>query len=481
MRDFRRNELWVTDGTPAGTERLVVVGTGGSSVAEQIRREPWYEQRLGAAGDRLVFAADDGLTGSELWRSDGTPAGTYLVADFAPGPFGGAPAASYPDSFLSLGSRSLFSYAVYDPQQGQSNWSLGVSDGTGQGSGELAAGGWIESSVAVGSEVVLSAEGALVHSDGTSSGTQVIPCACGGAYDLVAAAGKVLFTPDGGSGRGREPWVYDPETGTTQPLADLAPGPDDSNPDFIGAGPSWALFAVDLPPAGRALWRTDGTAVGTSLLGQLDAAESSAGNPHGQHGVRSALLEGDVLFGASDGIAGEELWRSDGTVAGTVQVADLRPGPLSSEPRWLTARGPRVVFSADDGVHGRELWVSDGTEEGTALLRDLWPGPDSGVPQRLVAVDNVVLFAATDGVHGLELWRTDGTPQGTLMVQDLAPGPVAGGPLALTRVGDGVFFLANDGQHGFEPWRLSLEALGRLELFADGLESGTVGRWSLVP
>src|SRR5262245_44682918 len=68
-----------------------------------------------------------------------------------------------------------------------------------------------------------------------------------------------------------------------------------------------------------------------------------------------------VFFGASDGIHGFELWRSDGTDAGTRLVADVCPGSCASMPQNLTVAGGKVFFVADDGFHGLELWASDGT------------------------------------------------------------------------------------------------------------------------
>ncbi|MCK6576436.1 DUF4215 domain-containing protein, partial [Myxococcota bacterium] len=59
---------------------------------------------------------------------------------------------------------------------------------------------------------------------------------------------------------------------------------------------------------------------------------------------------------ANNGSSGYELWKSDGTAAGTVQVADVRPGAMSSWPRSLTALGSAVLFSATDDAYGTELW-----------------------------------------------------------------------------------------------------------------------------
>lgn len=67
---------------------------------------------------------------------------------------------------------------------------------------------------------------------------------------------------------------------------------------------------------------------------------------------------GTLLFAANDGVSGYELWKSDGTAAGTVQVADINVGPSGASPASLTNVNGRLFFSANDAVHG-ELWYID--------------------------------------------------------------------------------------------------------------------------
>jgi trimeric autotransporter adhesin len=67
-------------------------------------------------------------------------------------------------------------------------------------------------------------------------------------------------------------------------------------------------------------------------------------------------FNGDLYFQANDSTTGAELWRNDGTRAGTSQVADINAGPGSSYPGPFGVLGPDLLFSADDGIHGRELW-----------------------------------------------------------------------------------------------------------------------------
>ena len=84
-------------------------------------------------------------------------------------------------------------------------------------------------------------------------------------------------------------------------------------------------------------------------------------------------MGGTLFFTADDGTHGRELWRSDGSRAGTVLVKDIDPDGNGREPYSLTGAGGTLFFTADDGTHGQELWKSDGTRAGTVLVKDIIP------------------------------------------------------------------------------------------------------------
>src|SRR5262249_26967227 len=141
-------------------------------------------------------------------------------------------------------------------------------------------------------------------------------------------------------------------------------------------------------------------------------------------------VNGTLFFAAEDGVHGRELWKSDGTEAGTVLVKDIKPGREGGLPTkgydWhVTAVGRSQSFVDDDGVHGEELWKSGGTKAGTVLVKDINPGA-RGSRTRLdsepmIDVNGILYFGADDGVHGRELWKSDGTEAGTVLVKDINP------------------------------------------------------------
>src|SRR5688572_12073110 len=100
------------------------------------------------------------------------------------------------------------------------------------------------------------------------------------------------------------------------------------------------------------------------------------------------------------------------TASAQSMVLDINAGSSNSSPGVLTVVGETLFFSAVDAVNGRELWKSDGTAAGTVLLADINPGSANSTPTLPTVMDDVLYFRATDGVNGVELWKSDGTAAG---------------------------------------------------------------------
>jgi ELWxxDGT repeat protein len=179
-----------------------------------------------------------------------------------------------------------------------------------------------------------------------------------------------------------------------------------------------------------------------------------------------------VLLSQDDGVAGWELYKTDGTVAGTVLVKDIWPGRDNSLPRWLThAGGNTIFFTADDGTNGVELWKSDGTAAGTVMVKDINPGAAASNPGELVNINGTVFFSANDGANGVELWKSDGTEAGTMLVEDIYTGttgfpaaPASSAPSQLINNNGTLYFRATTFASGAELWKSDGTAAGTVQV-----------------
>jgi ELWxxDGT repeat protein len=288
-------------------------------------------------------------------------------------------------------------------------------------------------------------DGALWKSNGTPAGTVLVQDGLDALQEFTARKGELFFISS--LDACCDSWPLRKTNGTSVALVKdgLIAG------DLINV--AGTLFFTD---AQNPLWKSDGTPAGTSLVRRWpDSA-------FGSTVVFPEAAVGKTLFFIVDRVDkyGIELWKSDGTKAGTVLVKDIRPGPGSSKPLNLTAKGGTVYFSANDGVHGRELWKSDGTRSGTVLVKDIHPGPRGSAPRQSTASNGRLFFSAADGRHGRELWRSNGWSGGTALVRNIRPGIKGSSPSQLTNVKGTLAFAAGDGTHGRELWTTDGSRLG---------------------
>jgi len=227
--------------------------------------------------------------------------------------------------------------------------------------------------------------------------------------------------------------------------------------EYVGvAAGGLFFFVMEDETHGAELWKTDGTAAGTAMVKDIwPGPLSSSPEDLAAHG-------GLVYFRAYDMTHGSELWVSDGTPGGTRMVRDISPGPFTSYPEHLTSTAGFLFFAADDGVHGTELWRTDGTEAGTVLVKDIHPGAADSYLWSFdsVAIGSTLYFTFWHETYGYELWKSDGSAAGTALVKDIYPGAGSSYPFSLTEAGGLLFFSAMDAGHGHELWRTDGTAAG---------------------
>jgi ELWxxDGT repeat protein len=237
-------------------------------------------------------------------------------------------------------------------------------------------------------------------------------------------------------------------------VADINPGEPNSSPLFLGGFAGNLVFSADDGVHGVEMWKSNGTTAGTVLLKDITPGSGSA-SP-----LNAVEVNGTLFFTANDGVTGTELWKTDGTPAGTVLVKDIRAGATGSTPSNLTNVSGVLFFTANDGVSGSELWKSDGTAAGTTIVRDINSGAGNSNPFAFCNVNGTLFFSATVSAVGTELWKSDGTDAGTVLVADIRPGTIGSSPTVLTNINGTLYFSADEGIHGSELWKSNGTAAG---------------------
>ena len=405
-------ELWMTDGTAAGTHEVADINATGDSDPTQ----------LTAMDNKVFFFADDG-TGSALWKSDGTSAGTKRL---------GGP--SYGYGLTDVDGKLLFT-------SGSKLWK---SNGTIPGTRAIATIADIgEPSAMMGGLYYFFSSPEdqtwlLWRSDGTPAGTSVVTeiaqpldedgnPSWASPAEMASAGGLMYFTmregaaPCGGSA---DLWQSDGTAAGTHQVYDFfSDGLDGVGFVLTGFGNKLYFDAEDASEFGTALWKTTGTDSGIRLVKRV-ALDTYCSDAAGAMTVVGSRL----FFFAYDG-SQTALWTSRGSARTThvVYPISLPRCPIMSDETRCdnappAAAGSRLFFPAKSAGNGIELWVSDGSTAGTHQVKDILYGKADSKPFQLSGIGSLVYFSARDMYHGRELWISDGTAHGTHMVLDINPG-----------------------------------------------------------
>lgn len=333
--------------------------------------------------------------GEELWRSDGTAEGTYIVKDINPG--GGS---SEITSIINVDGTLYFRAREGGIHR------LWKSNGTEQGTVEIS--------------TAVSSNGYITNINGT-----------------------VYFTGNT-SASGTELWKSDGTAAGTTLVKDINPGAFSSFINYLTNINGTLYFRTSFNGF-QSLWKSDGTESGTVLVKQFSSTSADITN--------LTNVNGTLFLTIYDSTYGKELWKSNGTPEGTVMVKDINPGGEGANIGSFVVMGNLLYFSAYHYAYGQEMWQSDGTELGTKLVKDISPGDVSSYLQLFLNINGTLYFTIDDGINGRELWKSDGTPDGTVLVKDIYAGSMGSSIINMVNVNGTIYFSAHSGSNGPELWK----------------------------
>jgi ELWxxDGT repeat protein len=416
-------EPWVTDGTVAGTQVLgdLLPGFSGSWTSQ-------LDLFPGVTSQGALIAPANAATGTPLWITDGTPAGTQLLLDLYPGI-----ASKQIRQGVELDGRVLLAVVGSFAFSG-----LWITDGTPAGT-------------------VLLKE--FVNLNSLVRGTG-------------ALSGRVFFSGRA-VGEGFELWETDGTSAGTKPVADLVPGDGSSSPSLLVASGDRIYFTATTPATGRELFSTGGDAASTGLIQELIPG------PGEPTWFSTFAFDGQIFIDCTGtATTGRELWRYSPQSNQLAQVFDPTPGSgQASQPYGFVASGGRLFFLSRSGPDGqpapyRLFTLTNGAALPQIVAPDLLV--EDGPFVRLLPLGEsgrVVLPARSEAPGpdlGIEWFVSDGTPAGTQQMADSLPGSGDGAKadfsLSFTSTvavaGDRLVFSASDGTTGLELHSVPFAATG---------------------
>ncbi|MEN7551091.1 ELWxxDGT repeat protein [Rapidithrix thailandica] len=392
------NELW-TYNSSTNTSHLVkdiFIGENSSGPSNFI-----------SYNNSLYFTANNENGARRVWKSDGTEAGTTMINDLSVG-----------FNAFTRNHMTFFQNKILFISEQGGNHVLFAINGENiemiKNFGEYIMN--IEEMVVSGNKVFfynLSSQGGIWVSDGTEMGSFKIKDLYS-IRELTAFNGKVFFSAAKEQGGEIELWQSDGTLEGTKMVKDIGMGYS-SEPDDLVSFNEKLIFTTYTEETGREFWVSDGTAESTVQLIDINPGRKASVLTKDYNIITSLYrpkvvvgyteLNGFLYFTANDGVHGTELWRTDGTPAGTTLVSDINEGAYGSIPRDLTSHEGKLYFSAYTEESGVELWISEGTDATTLQLYDVIRGPESSLPSHISFINDEIYFIAETENHGRQLWK----------------------------------------------------------------------------
>jgi ELWxxDGT repeat protein len=408
--------LWETNGTASGTFELTSSGLPPVYGQPSITGEPPYgfapgvyaSLDLTVFNNQVLFVGRYTQTSYGLWTTDGTAADTVqltgIIGANSAGIFTGATSSDFPD-FTVYDGEVLFNGVDTAGDRG-----LWTTNGTAAGTTEV--GG------------VPGAAGYTGISGAASTGVD--------PSDMTVFNGAVLFNGED-TAHHLGLWVTNGTAPGTHEITGIA------NASSTGIDPTdMTVFGNEVLFNGvdasglSGLWVWNGTSA-TELV----AGTGGASDPSGLDPTDITVLGNEVVFNGLDANGHQQLWVWNGTTA--QQLSDVTGASTLEDasgiaPSDLTVFNGKVLFNGLDKNGLQQLWETNGTVAGTQEVA----APSQGLrPTNMEVYDGEVLFSGYDSSHLQGLWVTNGTAAGTSELTPTATAPYSIGlfPTDLTAIG----------------------------------------------
>ena len=443
-------ELWSTDGTESGTQLVKDINSLSGCYKSS---NPKF---LTDVNGTLFFTADDGIHGTQLWKSDGTSNGTVMLK------YVYYSASSSITKLVKFKGKAYFGVK----KSGEQNFQIWKTDGSEQGT-KL-----VDSTLLIENPLIVALKNKLIIIDNKPT-----------VYNNV--------------------WAYDEQIGKTVIGSSL-----DEAENFVDY--KGYIYFSAFNSAFYKLYRTDGTLNGTvaikilhfkyintttypppsiSIINDTLYVKGGDGFNHYTDGISpvvsyitipndptieklgSVFLNGKYYKAIDQSPAGGELYSSIDFVNWTL-VKDITPGPSGTSINELTILNNKIYFYTYLHLpNTTALWESDGTENGTKIVKIVNPNSFKYYSS-FKKLGNKLYFITDDGTHGSELWTSDGTTNGTNLVIDLNQSPYDSDIGSPCWVGKNILFSGFDnGVFGREVWKIPINCS------PDYVDSAQSGSW----